>query len=228
MEMKSLLSEMKSEITKMNAEIYQIKEQLKKTKSVQEELKTTFSYSSAYWSNMKSYSPGDGKTGLDDRETKLANYWSTPFKQLCVGMKVNNSVQFIPISYFANSLYDILAGGKFHSTVILRNTWKSLNVGSSLQPNCGRQGFNVVAEHNQHARVRIGIIGNNENSCNSADSFLGFGAIDANQRGYCNSRNIVNSCGNSAYCGGDNGDKEVRAMAVTYLLVNTIYTQICV
>jgi hypothetical protein len=37
---------------------------------------------------MKSYSPDDGKTGLDDRETKLATYWSTPFKQLCVGMKV--------------------------------------------------------------------------------------------------------------------------------------------
>jgi hypothetical protein len=114
-------------------------------------------------------------------------------------------------------LYDILAGGKFHSTVIPRNTWKSLIVGSSLQPNCGRQGFNVVAGDNQHARVRIGIIGNNEkNSCNSADSFLGFGAIDANQRGYCHIRNTVNSCGNSAYCGGDSGDKEVRAMGYIF------------
>ena len=150
-------------------------------------------------------------------ETKLATFWSTPFTQLCVGMKVNNLIRFIPISYKANSLYDIFADGKFRATSIPRDTWKSLYKDSSLQKNCGRQGFNVVAEDKHHARVRIGIIGNNEISCHSADSFIGFGAIDASQRRYCGQSNIVNSCGNSAYCYPDNGDKEVRAMGYIFV-----------
>jgi hypothetical protein len=180
-------------------------------------LQETFSYSSAYWSNMKSFSTNDGTTGLDNKETKLPTYWSTPFKQLCVGMKVKNSVKFIPVSYSANSLYDIIAGGKFHSTAIPRNTWKSLILGSSLQATCGRQGFNAASENNDHARVRIGIIGNNQIHCLSADSFIGFGAIDTNQRRYCGIQNIVNSCGNSAYCSADNGNKEVKAMGYIFV-----------
>ena len=158
---------------------------------------------------MKIYSPNDGTTGLDEKETKLPTYWSTPFKQLCVGMKVKNSVKFIPISYSANSMYDILAGGKFHSTVIPRNTWKSLIVGSSLQNNCGRQGFNA-ASSNRYARVRIGIIGNNENDCRTPDTLLGFGAVDTNQRIFCGKSNVPNSCGNTFNC------KEVRAMGYIF------------
>ena len=150
-------------------------------------------------------------------ETKLATFWSTPFTQLCVGMKVNNSIRFIPISYNANSLYDIFADGKFRRTIFPRDTWKSLYKDSSLQKNCGRQGFNVKDDHKDFARVRIGIIGNNENSCRSSDSFIGFGAPDASQRRYCGQSNIVNSCGNSAFCGPDNGDKEVRAMGYIFV-----------
>ena len=181
--------------------------------------KETFSYLSPYWSNRKSYLRANGKTGLDDNETKLATFWSTPFTQLCVGMKVDNLVRFIPIRYKANSLYDVLADGKFRPTIIPRSTWKSLYNNSSLQYNCGRQGFNVAAEDKHHARVRIGIIGNNGISCRTADSFIGFGAIDASQRRYCYQANIINTCGNSAYsyCISDNGDKEVRAMGYIFV-----------
>lgn len=165
----------------------------------------------------KSYSLSGGKTGLDDKETKLATYWSTPFTQLCVGMKVGDSVQFIQIDHAAKSLYDVIADGKFRSTFILRKTWKSLIAGSSLQNNCGRQGFNVAAYDKYHARVRIGIIGNNQNACSNADSFIGFGAIEANQRKHCGIQNVVNSCGNSAYCFADNGDKEDKAMGYFFV-----------
>ena len=132
-------------------------------------------------------------------------------------MKVNNLSRFIPISYKANSLYDVFADGKFRPTIIPRNTWKSLYKDSSLQKKCGRQGFNVVAEDKHHARIRFGIIGNDVVGCTLADSFIGFGAIDASQRRYCGISNIVNSCGNSAYCRPDNGDKEVRAMGYIFI-----------
>ena len=156
-------------------------------------------------------------TGLDEKETKLATYWSTPFKELCVGMKIKNSVNFILIPYPAKSLYHIISDAKHCSTSVPRDTWKSLYVDSSLQKNCGEQGFNVAPRGNAFAGVRLGIIGNNENDCETADFFLGFGAIEISRRGFCNIRNKVNSCGNSAYCGSDNGDKEVQAMGYTFV-----------
>jgi hypothetical protein len=51
-------------------------------------------------------------SGFDDQETKLATYWNTPFKEICLGMKVNNSLNFISISYQASSLYDVIADGR--------------------------------------------------------------------------------------------------------------------
>jgi len=48
--------------------------------------------------------------------------------------------------------------------------WKTL-IGSqaSLQRNCNKEGFNVAI-----GKARIGIVGNNENDCNSCDSRIGF------------------------------------------------------
>ena len=166
---------------------------------------------------MHSYRAENGKSGLDQKETKLPTYWSTPFQQLCVGMRIKNSLRFIPISYKAASLHKVISDGNFSSTNVPRSTWKSLYHDSSLQENCGRQGFNVVAGWSDHARVRLGILGNQENDCNTADSFIGFGATDKNQRGACGPSNIINSCGNSAHCFPDNGDKEVRAMGYIFV-----------
>lgn len=180
----------------------------------------TFAYSSPYWGNRKSYSKLHGETGIDYEETKLATYWSTPFSQLCVGMKVDATLRFISITHKARSLFDIIADGRFRPTSIPRETWKSLLVNSSLQPNCGRQGFNVIGTNSEsYARVRIGIIGNGENECGSVDSFIGFGGLEASTRNYCHgrSRGITNSCGNSAYCGSDNGNREIKAMGYIFV-----------
>ena len=180
-------------------------------------LQETFSYSSQYWINTETYSPEDGMMGLDDRETKLATFWNTPFKELCVGMKIEKFLKFIPIPYSAKSLYEIIAHGNHRATNISRDTWKSLYFDSSLQEKCGKEGFNVAAERSGAAGVRLGILGNNEEDCISADSFLGFGGVEASKRSYCNVRDKVNSCGNSAYCRTDNGDREVQAMGYIFV-----------
>ena len=156
-------------------------------------------------------------TGLDGKETKLETYWNTPFKELCVGMKIKNSINFILIPYSAKSLYDIISDGKHCPTSVPRDTWKSLYVDSSLQRNWGKQGFNVAPRGNAFAGVRLGIIGNGENDCETADSFLGFGAIEASRRSLCFVLNKINSCGSSAYCGSDNGNKEVQAMGYIFV-----------
>jgi hypothetical protein len=57
------------------------------------------------------------------------------------------------------------------------------------------EGINVTAGA---AYARIGILSNNDTDCNSCDSWLGFGGHAAGDS---------YSCGNVAYSGGDNGDR---------------------
>ena len=181
--------------------------------------KETFHYNSSYWQNKQSYNPTGGLSELDDQETKLPTYWSTSFKELCVGMKVGNDLKFVSISYPASSLYDLIADGKYRATSLGRQKWKSLINGSSLQTNCNKEGFNVVANdiNLKFARTRIGLIGNNENNCVSSDSFIGFGGSDAATRGFCYLKNVTNTCGNSGHCFPDNGDKETKAMGYIFV-----------
>ena len=119
-------------------------------------------------------------------------------------------MNFIVVNSQANSLYSLIADGLYRSTSLGRNTWKSL-IGSraSLQRNCNKEGFNVVSGHSSQSRARIGILGNNENDCNSCDSRVGFGTGG--------DPDDSNTCGNEAKWSPDNGDKHIKAMG--YILV---------
>ena len=114
-------------------------------------------------------------------------------------------IRFILINKTANSLYSLIADGKYRATLLGRDTWKKV-VGSqaSLQLNCNKEGFNVVSDKRGFYRARIGIIANQQNDCSTCNSIIGFGA------GYF-------SCGNKAKHQPDNGDKNIRAMG--YILV---------
>jgi len=165
--------------------------------------KSTFHYNSPLWTNRNEFNIPGGKTGFDLQETKLPTYWNTPFAKICLGMKIGHQKKFIVINRHANSLYSLIADGQYRATSLGRNTWKTL-IGSlaSLQRNCNKEGFNAAGTY---IRVRIGILGNNENDCVTCDSIIGFGGSWA-----------VTS-GNVAKHGGDNGDKHIKAMG--YILV---------
>jgi len=151
--------------------------------------KGTFDYHSNLWWNNESFNLEAGKTGFDLQETKLPTYWSTPFSKICLGMKIGQQNRFIAFNKTASSLYSLIADGKYRSTSLGRDTWKSL-IGSqaSLQTNCNREGFNVASD--DRPKARIGILGNNENDCYTCDSRIGFGT-----GGYPDN---ATSCGNSA------------------------------
>ena len=119
--------------------------------------------------------PG-GKTGLDTHETKLPTYWNTPFNKICLGMKIGQQFKSVVINHQARSLYSLFADGKYRATSLGRNTWKKL-LGSraSLQPNCNKEGFNVVCTYKDWSKARIGILGNKEDDCSNCDSRIGFG-----------------------------------------------------
>lgn len=166
----------------------------------------TFHYDSNLWSSKIDFNLPGGETGLDAQETKLPTYWNTPFSKICLGMRNGGQTNFIVIYKHANSLFSLIADGKYRATSLGRNAWKSLlGSQSSLQPNCNLEGFNA----NKGARARIGILGNNENDCNTVDSRIGFGSGG----GPDNS----NTCGNEAIHGGDNGDKHIKAHGYVFV-----------
>ena len=147
---------------------------------------------------------------MDTHETKLPTYWNTSFDKICLGMKIGQQFKSVVIKHQARSLYSLIADGKYRATSLGRNTWKKL-LGSraSLQPNCNKEGFNVVGIHKAWSKARIGILGNNENDCGNCDSRIGFGAGGKHDDS--------NTCGNEATYSGDNGDQHMKAMG--YILV---------
>ena len=173
-------------------------------------LKNTFHYYSDLWINKTDYNIPGGKTGFDSHETKLPTYWNTSFTNICLGMKIGHQIKFIAIKKQADSLYSLIADGKYRATSLGRNAWKTL-IGSqaSLQNHCNKEGFNAVGTASYHSAARIGIISNDGNDCNTCDSRIGFGT----GRYHDDS----NTCGNEAKYFTDNGDRKIKAMG--YILV---------
>ena len=109
----------------------------------------------------------------------------------------------------ANSLYALIADGKYRATSLGRNMWKTLiGVQASLQQNCNKEGFNAVGSAHRSSKARIGFLGNNENDCVTPDSIIGFGT-----GGY---RDDSNTCGNEAldHPSSDNGGKNMGHILV--------------
>ncbi|XP_068759063.1 uncharacterized skeletal organic matrix protein 5-like [Montipora capricornis] len=170
--------------------------------------KRTFHYDSHLWSDVITYNLVAGQTGFDMQETKLPTYWNTPFSKLCLGMRIGQQLKFIAMNLTSNSLFSLIADGNYRPTFVGRDTWKSL-IGSeaSLQRNCNREGFNPKSRI--YSKTRIGILGNQENDCNTCDSRIGFGTGGR--------WDDSNTCGNEATRSSDNGDKAIKAMG--YILV---------
>ena len=165
-------------------------------------LQTEFGYDSPYWTNKETYAVDDGLEGLTEKQTKLASYWSTPFKKMCLGMKVNGETKWISFDYNASSLYSVIKNETFESTNAGREKWRFLIDGSSLQTRCNREGFNVMVSNNYnynsgYIKARIGIVANNNDHCYDCDSCIGFGI---SFRG-CDGNPRHSTCGNiMAHC----------------------------
>ncbi|CAH3140828.1 unnamed protein product [Pocillopora meandrina] len=139
--------------------------------------KATFKYYSSYWSDKNQYNTAGGETGFDSEETKLHTYWDTSFNKICLGMKVGGQMRFVALNKQATSLHSLIADGHYRATSLGRSTWKAL-IGSeaSLQTNCNKEGFNAGGCYGDGcALVRIGIVSNEQNDCDSCDSRIGFG-----------------------------------------------------
>ena len=176
---------------------------------------STFTYDSPLWSNKESYAVEDGLEGLTEKESKLASYWKTPFKKICLGMTVNGNSKWMMLNYQASSLYSVIADGQCRKTSAGREAWKSLIADSSLQPNCNEEGFDFSTGHDRgRINIRLGIIANNQDECQYSDSCIGFGI---SYKAFSGKTSHI-TCDNIALCSGnDNGEK--RTAAFGYILV---------
>ena len=126
-----------------------------------------------------------------------------PFTKICLGIKISQRQRFIPVE---NSLYSLIADGKYWRTSLGRNTWKSLiGTQASLQRKCNKEGFNVVTSV-VHSKARIGVIANEQTNCNSCDSRIDFGT-----GGFPDDSN---TCGNITQDGlrAVNGNKKINGI----------------
>ena len=96
----------------------------------------TFIYDSELWSNKETFQ--SNHVDLDDKETKLASYWTLPFTELRLGMKIGGTIKWITFSYKASSLYSIIADEQYRSTNIGKSKWRSLLPRSSMQRHCNK------------------------------------------------------------------------------------------
>ena len=125
-------------------------------------------------------------------------------------MRNGHTTRFLVIRRSANSLYALIADGRYRTLSLGRNKWKSL-IGpqASLQRNCNREGFNVPG-HSSLSKARIGIIANDGmDDCLTCDSRIGFGT-----GGHPDDSN---TCGNEAKYSPDNGERHIKAIG--YILV---------
>ncbi|XP_028416386.1 uncharacterized skeletal organic matrix protein 5-like isoform X2 [Dendronephthya gigantea] len=182
---------------------------------------STFRYSSSYWTNKTTFNDNDNgrNGGFDNREFKGSTYWKTSFNEICVAMKYGGQLRALSFSHPASSLHDLFADNNYRQTNVGRSQWKQLIQGSSLQRNCNREGFNVNLRPGHHARIRLGIAGNEQNDCKTPDSFMGLGGEGGTSYGisWCGSSLSLNTAGNLAQCTPDNGTKNLKAMG--YILV---------
>ena len=179
----------------------------------------TFAWDAFEWQTPDSYQENEFQ--FDHTEAKLPSWSLVSVSEVMLGMEAPISNQDPPdLSYLVldvpdgDSLYDIMMPGDYVQTDAGRIEWLDLIGGSSLQQNCNREGLNVTGDmpndNSGWHKVRIGILGNEQNDCSSPDSRLGIGG-EGTACGTSNS-----PVGNFAGCTGGN-DVDIPSFGVVFV-----------
>ncbi|MBK9754035.1 MAG: DUF4215 domain-containing protein [Nannocystis sp.] len=117
---------------------------------------------------------------FDHTAAKLATWNLVPFTDILLGMEspVGNmnppKPTYLKLAMAKASLFALFSPGTYVATMGTKAGWAGLVPASSLQANCNQEGINN-APNNNGPRVRLGILGNNQNDCLTPDSALGVG-----------------------------------------------------
>jgi hypothetical protein len=141
---------------------------------------SVFLYDSGHWTNVSTVNPTD--SGFNQTEAKVEAYNTLGFSEVMVGLTMPEVADgtYRKLSFNIGpqtSMLAVMQGGYINSG-LGRAAWHGLgnNGAGPLQANCNQEGINVnPAGGDPFARVRIGILGNNEMDCDTPDSYIGIG-----------------------------------------------------
>jgi len=131
--------------------------------------RATFAYDAPVWTDDAEF----GTATIDGNEAKLRSYRTVAFSALRLVLVTGADRRAVEPTIDATSARALFAGPT-RDTGISRDTWLSLVPGSLLQDDCNDEGINV-APAGGFARVRLGLVANNERDCSSPDSRIGLG-----------------------------------------------------
>ncbi|MCK6512455.1 hypothetical protein L6R29_21205 [Myxococcota bacterium] len=189
------------------------------------------------WTDLITLNEEDIKI-LPDKEAKLQSYHAVAYTHLLIGMhpydqpisepalgQVDAQLKRVILSKPMASMYEMisstLGGVEVGGTSVSfdewagRDAWRAMLPDASLQRNCAREAYNVLAGGGLAGGVvgwaRIAWLGNEQFDCGSVDSaiFLG-GSADANFV----VGNFASTAGSAAP---DNGDKKIKGFAYLWV-----------
>jgi hypothetical protein len=152
----------------------------------------TLGYDAPLWIDNATLNPTS--TDVNARvNAKFAAFSNVAFTEVLIGMEQPIAASgpltlrtlkiTKPVASVGTSLRALLAGANDQLVSATRANWLTLLPSASLQPECNKGGFNVIGSDptriNDHARMRIGFIANQETDCDTPDSRLGVGGAGA-------------------------------------------------
>lgn len=168
-----------------------------------------FAYAGKNWGEKPTKSVPN--PGPEAGEALLPTYWSVPVQEIRVVMFRKKVRREVVMNAKGASLHALIQAKKPTPTTAGLAAWKQLIIDGSLQKSCHTEGINTGTP-NGSGRVRIGIMGNQENNCASPDSWLGVGGIEK----MCGGSKGVFS-GNIACYGADKGNRWVAVPTWVYV-----------
>lgn len=144
-----------------------------------------FHWDAPYWTTTELYAAND--PDHDRNEAKLDSFNRLPVAEVLIWFETDTDdglrLRWVRFSVTGDSLLEIFQRPVRTPISLGRELWLDAVPGSELQEDCSREGMNVGPTYN---RVRIGIVGDNDSNCQSADSKLGVGgSLDCEECSAC-------------------------------------------
>ena len=149
--------------------------------------RATFSYDAPLWTNTDLLAPQSAN--LDRVEAKFQGFLTLPVRAIRLQLVTPASS---PTGAVNALVLDRLSGAPLRAVFLdgtfvnladraMDTVWSGLVPGSGVQRNCRRRGLNARSDTDANARVRIGMIGNDDMGpmeCRSHDSWVGLGGAN--------------------------------------------------
>ena len=118
---------------------------------------------------------------FDHSTAKLATWNLVPFTEILLGIEAPAAMMnppkpnYLKLATPANSLFALFSPDKYVATSGTKAGWSALIPMPALQANCNKEGVNNAPNGMAGARVRLGLLGNTQNDCNTPESAIGVG-----------------------------------------------------